>query len=244
MTECVYNMSAAAVGACSSVRTDSHHTWTVDMKLSSGCLQAGSYITGGLLMSWAVLFTLLYGLGLAATLALREVATPGMYNLPQFYICSPALATYSETGRTDDGCISSSAIWRQLDLALSNEDPLRKWAEGDQGGEDVLNRLVISLSVGLLAGLLLIGFISVLLHGLTAQRAGLVEVFCVYYAMVIGLGAIATIVLSFTISADTVSFYWIPLLLHLLGLAVINSHRKELLVKESFSIRQSVTSCV
>ena len=123
MTECVYNISAAAVVACSSVRRDSHHT--VAMKPSSGCVQAGSYISGG-----ALLFTSLYGLGLATTLVLKEVALPGIYNLPQFYICSPALATYSETGQPDDGCISSSAIWRQLDLALSNEVP--RWQRCSQ----------------------------------------------------------------------------------------------------------------
>ena len=42
-------------------------------------------------------------------------------------------------------------------------------------GGDILNILVISLSIGMVLGLLGIGFTSVFLHGLTVQRARLGE---------------------------------------------------------------------
>ena len=191
------------------------------MKPSSGCLRAGSYLIGGLLMFWAALFTMVYGLGLAGTLVVREVALPALANLPKFDICSPAFATYSQSGQPNDGCTSSEDILKTINMALSSTD--------------FLNILVIILSVGLVAGLLQISFLSFLLHGLTARRARLVKIFCIYYAVVIGLGAIATIVLSFMGAVVIVSFYWIPLFLNLLGLLVINSHRKELLAKETFT---------
>ena len=190
------------------------------MKPSSGCLRAGSYLIGGLLMFWAALFTMVYGLGLAGTLVVREVALPALANLPKFDICSPAFATYSQSGQPNDGCTSSEDILKNINMALRSTD--------------FLNSLVIILSVGLVAGLLQISFLSFLLHGLTARRARLVKIFCIYYAVVIGLGAIATIVLSFMGAVVIVSFYWIPLFLNLLGLLVINSHRKELLAKDSF----------
>ena len=168
------------------------------------------------------LFTTVYGLGLAGILVVREVALPALTNLPKFDICSPIFATYSQSGQPDDGCVrtSSEDILKNINMALRSTD--------------FLNSLVIILSVGLVAGLLQISFLSVLLHGLTAKRARLVKIFCIYYAMVIGLGAIATIVLSFMGPVEIVSFYWIPLFLNLLGLLVINSHRKELLAKDSF----------
>ena len=115
---------------------------------------------------------------------------------------------------------------------LSSPD-LQKFDIWTLSNMDFLNILIIILSVGLVVGLH-IGFISVLLHDLTARRARLVKIFCIYYAMVIGLGAIATIVLSFMGPVEIVSFYWIPLFLNLLGLLIINSHRKELLAKDSF----------
>ena len=155
-------------------------TSTADMKPSTGCVRAGSYIIGEFLMFCAALFTTVYGLGLAGTLVVRDVALPALWNFPKFDICSPAFATYSESGQPNDGCTSSEDILKKVDMALSSMD--------------ALNILVISLSVGLVVGLLQIVFISVLLHGLTAQRARLVKIFCVYYAVVIGLGAIATIV--------------------------------------------------
>ena len=194
-------------------------TCTLDMKPSSGCLRAGGYIIGGLLMFKAALFTTMCGLGLVGTLVVREVALPALSNLPKFDICAPAFAI-RPPGQTGDGCTSSEDILKTINMALSSTD--------------VLNILVIILSVGLVAGLLQISFLSVLLHGLTARRVRLVKIFCIYYAVVIGLGAIATIVLSFMGAVVIVSFYWIPLFLNLLGLLVINSHRKELLAKDSF----------
>ena len=175
---------------------------------SPGCLKASSYIIGGFLMFWTVLVTTVCALGLPATLVFREVGLPALRNLPHFNFCD-----------TYNNCKSSVKIIQQIE-------------DGIQGNTG-LNILIISISVVLVLGLLKIGFLSVLLHGITTGKAKLIKIFCIYYAVMISIGTVVTATLMMN-GFMAVSFNWICLPLHFLCLLVINHHRTAILAQDGF----------
>ena len=71
-------------------------------------------------MFLAALSTTVYGLGLAATLVVREVAMPAMDTLQEFNICSLAFTVYSESGQPHDGCHSSKDILNRVYKVLKS----------------------------------------------------------------------------------------------------------------------------
>ena len=200
--------------------------WTKEQRLTKakapGCLKAGSYIIGGFLMFLTVVMTTASVLLLSAILVFKEWGLPELQSntFPHFKVCHID---------TDKG----PAFWTDgVDNCISSDKIIQQIMDAD------LNIPIISLSIALAFGLLNVGFLSVLLHGVTTGKAKLLKIFYFYYAVVISLGTIGTT--SLMVSGFPVfmefnwSIHWICLLLHFLCLLVINRHRTAILAQGGF----------
>ena len=178
---------------------------------SANCLRACTYTIGGLQLALAVLSATLAALGLSTTL----LAIPALNSLPGFTICfhQPQQGHVQDQegfqavgmSTSSPGCTSSTDITRKLEDGTA------------------LNVLTFAFSVAMFFGVLKICFVSVLLHGVTSLQTKLVKIFCIYYAVFIGLGSIGTTILCIVFGFTPVIISnCICLLLDVLCLLVIN----------------------
>ena len=188
---------------------------------STSLLRACTYTIGGVLMLLAVLGTALAGLGLAASL----LAIPAIHKLHDFTIC------FHHHHLQDQDDIQAVGMSTSSPGCTSSADIIRKIEDGA-----ALKVLTIAFSIAMLVGLLKISFISVLLHGLTSLQAKLVKIFCIYYAVFLGLATIfiTVLIVMFGFTHYVIS-NMICLPLDVLCLFVINRYRTDLFVNGGFT---------